>query len=289
MIKGTISRIFYGMQVNKCTPKYFLQGKAFVPKGQIAIARNFAIVLNDDDHLTLLGHNDNFRQINTCESLVKVAATSKGYMGLTESGKVVFGHADEHEYLEAQTWNGVKDIIGCEDHVLAVLQNGRVVCADGPGDWTSSPMHEKIVSGWENVQQIAAGFANVMGLTRDGRVLYHSEHGGTNPHFYDNYSDVVQVDCYSHFYGTDSSMVLHRNGTVSSDTFEGVDSWRGIIQISVGDDIAIGLKCDGTIEMVDYRETRYEAINWGDLVCIECKFGGVVGITRDGQILSLFS
>lgn len=289
MIKGPISRIFYGMQVNKCTPKYFLHDKAIVPKGQIAIARDFAIVLNDDNHLILLGHNDDFRQINTHERLVKVAATFKGYMGLTESGKVVFGHADEHEYYEAQTWSDVKDIIGCEDHVLAVLQNGRVVCADGPGDWTSSPMHEKIVGGWENIQQIAAGFANVMGLTREGRVLYHSEDRNTDPHFYDKYSDVVQIDCYSHYYGTDSSMVLHRNGTVSSDTFEGVDSWRGIIQISVGSDIAIGLRKDGTIEMTDFRGTRYEASNWRDLVCIECKFGGVVGITRDGQILSLFS
>lgn len=269
--------------------RIFVGGITIASKGKIAIARDFAIVLNDDGHLTLLGHNDDFRQINSLERLVKIAATFKGYMGLTESGKVVFGNADEHEYYVAQTWRGVKDIIGCEDHILALLQDGSVVCADGPGDWTFSPMHEKIVREWKNIQQIAAGFANVMGLTRDGRVLYHSEDGFTDPHFYDKYSDVVQIDCYSHYYGTDSSMVLHRDGTVSSDTFKGVDSWRNIIQISVGADIAIGLKGDGTIEMADSRGTRYEAKNWRNLVCIECKFFGVVGVTRDGQILSLFS
>ena len=268
---------------------YFLHSNSIASKGQIAIARDFAVVLNDDGHLTLLGHNDDFRQIDAYERIVKVAATFKGYMGLTESGKVVFGNADEHEYYVAQSWSGVKDIIGCEDHVLAVLQDGSVVCADGPGDWTFSPMHEKTVREWKNIQQIAAGFANVMGLTRDGRVLYHSEDGYTDPHFYDNYSDVVQIDCYSHYYGTDSSMVLHRDGTVSSDTFKGVDSWRDIIQISVGADIAIGLKSDGTIEMADLRDTRYEAKRWKNLVCIECKFFAVVGITREGQILSLFS
>lgn len=263
-----------------------LHGNTIVPKGQIAIAGGFAVVLNDDGHLTLLGHNDDFRQINTYNRLVKVAATSGGYMGMTESGKIVFGHAEEPQYYVAQTWSGVKDVIGCEGHVLAVLQDGRVTCADGPGDWSSSPLHEKTVSKWENVEQVAAGFSNVMGLTRDGRVLYHSYDGYTDPHFYDNYSDVVQIDCYSHYYGKDFSMVLHRDGTVSSDTFEGLDSWKDIVQISVGADIAIGLKSDGTIEMVDKRGIRYEAKNWKNLICVECKFNSIVGITRDGQILS---
>lgn len=128
-----------------------------------------------------------------------------------------------------------------------------------------------------------------MGLTEEGKVLYHSEDGFTDSHFYDKYSDIVQIDCYSHYYGTDSSIVLHSDGTVSSDTFSGVDMWRDIIQISVGADIAVGLKDDGTIEMVDYRGTRYEAKKWKNLAYIECKFFNIVGITKDGQILSFFS
>ena len=84
-------------------------------------------------------------------------------------------------------------------------------------------------------------------------------------------------------------MVLHRDGTVSSDTFEGVDSWRNIIQISVGADVAIGLKADGTVEMVDDRNTRYEVKNWTNLVCIVCKFFGVVGITKEGEVLSILA
>ena len=128
-----------------------------------------------------------------------------------------------------------------------------------------------------------------MGLTTTGRVFYHSSDGFTNTHFYDQFDDIIQIDCYSHYYGQNSSMVLHRNGTVSSDTFKDVDSWKNIIQISVGADIAIGLKKNGTIEMVDRRGTRYAAKEWKNLVYIECKFFGVVGITKDGQILSLYS
>lgn len=264
------------------------QNGLVVPKGQIAIARDFALVLNDDGRQTLLGHNDGFRQFPHYDRIVKIAATYSGYMGLSESGRIVIGSLEDSNFGVVSQWNDVVDLVGCEDHILAVLRNGTVVCADGHGDWTCSPMHETVVKNWRNIKQVAAGFDNVMGLTKDGRVLYHRD-GFTDTHFYDKYSDVVQIDCYSHYYGTDSSMVLHKDGTVSSDTFDSVESWEDIIQISVGADVAIGLKSDGTIEMVDDRGTRYDAKKWKNLAYVECKYFGVVGITKKGKILSLFA
>jgi len=264
---------------------------SFVPKGQIAIARDFAIVLNDDSHLTLLGHNDNFSQLRTNENIVKVAASFSGYMGLTDRGQIVTcGQAHEFERsYEIERLQNVRDIVACEGHAVALFNDGTVESIDEPGGWEGVPNHSGIVKEWQHMKQIAAGFANIMGLTEDGKVLYHSDDGYTDSHFYDRYSDIVQIDCYSHYYGTDSSMVLHKNGTVSSDTFKGVETWRNIVQISVGADVAIGLKADGTIEMVDKRGTRYEAKNWKNLVSIECKFFGVVGITKDGHIISIFA
>lgn len=262
-----------------------------IPKGQMAIGNSFAIVLNDDGYLTFLGKNNNFKQFSTSERIVKVAATSHGYMGLTDGGRIVVGTLECEFEPVVSRWSGVKDIVGCEDHVLAINSYGNVLCIDGPGDWTFRPLHENVVRNWVGIKQVAAGFANVMGLTRDGKILYHSEDKRIDEHFYDSYSDIVQVDCYSHFYGMDSAMALHSNGKVSSDTFDGVDKWRNIVQISVGDEIAIGLKCDGTIEMAIQRsnlENLYEAKNWKDLVSVECKFWGIVGITKSGQILSLF-
>ena len=255
-----------------------------IPKGQIAIARDFAIVLNDDNHLTLLGNNDAFRQLPTSEKIIKVAAAFSGYMGLTESGRIITG-GPAHEFERSWDIEGlrdVKDIVSCEGHTLALLDDATVECVDEPSGWEGPMPFADIVRNWHNIQQVAAGFYNVMGLTKDGHVLY------TDTNFYDKYDDIVQIDCYSHYYGQTSSMVLHRNGTVSSDTFEGLEIWKDIIQISVGADIAIGLKKDGTIEMVDQRGTRYAAKEWKNLVCIECKFFGVVGITREGEILSLY-
>ena len=218
--------------------------------GRIGIARDFAIILNDDNTLTMLGRNDNFWQLESYERIVKVTAAFAGYMGLTESGHVVTcGPAHEFErYHEIERWQNVRDVVACEGHTVALFANGNVECIDEPGGWEGVPSHSAIVCDWHHIKQVAVGFSNIMGLTTDGHVLYHSEDGFTNSHFYDDFSDVVQVDCYSHYFGTDSSMILHSDGTVTSDTFEGVDSWRNIIQISVGADVAIGLKSNGTIE-----------------------------------------
>ena len=62
---------------------------AVVPKGQIAIARDFAIVLNDDGHITLLGRNDNFAQLPMQRRIRKIATAYAGYMGLLNNGTTV--------------------------------------------------------------------------------------------------------------------------------------------------------------------------------------------------------
>lgn len=262
-----------------------------LPKGQIAIARDFGLVLNDDGHITILGRNDKFRQFEPIYKNIRVAAAFAGYMALTERGRIITG-GPAHEFKrcsEIERLSDVVDVVSCEGHTAALFRDGTVKSIDEQGGSGEVPNHEIIVKNWRNIKQVAVGYSNIMGLTTAGRVLYHSVDKSTDSHFYDRLDNVVQIDCYSHYYGTDSSMVLMADGTVVSDTFEGVDKWKDIVQISVGADIAIGLKKDGTLEVADYRNTRMEIKQWKDIVSIECKFFGVVGITRHGEILSLFT
>ena len=264
-----------------------INGLSPVPKGQIGIARDFAFVLNDNGHLSLLGHCDYFKQLNAAGPIVKVAAAFCGYMALTERGNIVTGGTARgfERCRQIESLRGIIDVVACEGHTVALHHNGHVECIDEPG--YEVPAHHKIVKEWQNIKQIAVGFGNIMALTHAGTVLYHSVDGGTNTHFYDHLSDIVQVDCYSHYYGNDYSAVLHRDGTVSSESFEGVNSWRDIIQISVGADVIAGLKRDGTLEMIDLRSNkRYVAKKWRNLASVECKFFQIVGITKSGEILA---
>lgn len=269
---------------------YYIRNKRPVPKGQIAIARDFAIVLNDNGHQTLIGNNDDYKQLCFNGRLNKIAAAFCGFMALTEYGNIITcGKAHEFDKSwEIERLCRVKDVVACEGHTVILFEDGTVESIDESGGWEGVvPRHQEIVKKWCRIKQVAVGFANIMGLTEDGKVFYHSVDGYTNTHFYDNCTDVVQVDCYSHYYGTDSSAVLHGDGSVSSDTFDGVEKWKDIIQISVGADVIVGLKNDGTIEMIDERNVRYAAKEWKNLASIECKFFSVVGITKDGEIMSI--
>lgn len=268
---------------------YNIKDKRPVPKGQIAIARDFAIVLNDNGHQTLIGDNDSYKQLCFNGRINKVAAAFCGYMALTEYGNVITcGKAREFDKSwEIERLCRVKDVVASEGHTVVLFDNGTVESIDESGGWEGVPRHQEIVKGWSGIKQMAVGFSNIIGLTEAGMVLYHSVDGYTNIHFYDNCTDVVQVDCYSHYYGTDSSAVLHRDGSVSSETFDGVKKWKDIIQISVGADIIVGLKIDGTIEMIDERNERYAATEWENIASIECKFFSVIGITKDGKIMSI--
>lgn len=263
-----------------------IEGKLPVPKGQIAIARDFALVLNDNGHQTLIGDNDSFCQLSTNEGIVKLAATFAGYMALTRHGRIITsGKAREFErFYYVEMLSNVKDVVATEGHTVVLFDDGTVESIDESGGWEDIPQHHKVVKGWRDIKQVAVGFSNIMGLTEAGKVLYHSVDGYTNTHFYDNCSDVVQIDCCSYYYGTDSSAVLYKDGTVFSDTFDGVKEWSDIIQISVGDRIIVGLKRDGTIEIEGRKKSV--AKEWKNLVSVECKFCRVVGITSSGEILS---
>ncbi len=261
-----------------------------LPKGQIAIARDFGIVLNDDGYLTSFGKNEKFHQIISPCKIIKVAAAFAGYMILTENGRILTGGpAREFErYNDIEQLSNVIDIVSCEGHTVALFKDSTVKSIDEPGGWEGVPNHNRIVQNWRGIRQIAVGYNNIMGLTKNGRVIYHSNNRFADCCYYNNIYDAIQIDCYSHYYGTDSSMVLRKNGTVVSDTFEGVDKWKNIVQISVGADIAIGLKANGTLEVVDIRGSRMEITKWRNLISVECKFFGVIGITRKGEVLYFF-
>lgn len=260
-----------------------------VSKGKIAITRNFAILLNVDGTLSLLGNNERFRQLHHPSGLSKVAASFAGYMALTNNGSVVTGgRAREFEKIwDIENLRNVKDIVASEGHTLALLENGQVKCIDENGGLEGVPQHSKIVKNWPLVKQIAVGYSNVIALTPIGTVLYHSEASSHSVRFYDKFSDIVQVDCFSAYYGNEYSAVLHANGTVSSSTFKGVKSWNNIIQIAVGDGVIIGLKNDGTIEMIGNYGQLCEAKKWQNIVSVECKYHNVVALTRNGEVLSI--
>lgn len=259
------------------------------PYGQIAIARDFALVAIDGRVIKISSEGEHELQMPGYP--IKLAAGFDGYMALQRNGNVYTGgRAREFErYRDVQSLRSVYDIVACEGHTAGILDNGDLFCFDEPGGWEGVPQLEKVVTAWQGkgIRKLAIGFSNVMGLTQNGNVFYYGLDGFTDNHFYDTARNVTEIDAYSHYYGDNYSMALLRDGRVITDSFDGTDTWENIIHISVGADIAIGLKVDGTIFMVDNRGTRTDALNWRNLIAVECKFFSVIGITSDGEILKV--
>lgn len=283
---------------NVFLPKLFIEEiqhvystQSDIKRGRIAIARDFGMVLNYDGSVTFLSTKESPYSRFLSQRYVKIAAAFAGFMGLMEDGRIITGGRSREfdRYREIEALTNIKDVVASEGHTVAIDKMGDVICIDEPGGWEGVPNHSKVCRNWHQIKQVAVGFDNVIGLTEDGHVLYHSVSGFSKTHYYDKFDDVIQVDCYSHYYGDCYSAVLHKNGTVSSESFEDVDKWQDIVQISVGADIIVGLKSNGTIEMIDYRDQRYEAKNWTNICSIESKFFGIVGITADGEIKHLFT
>lgn len=272
----------------KLPPDFVFKIEELIPKGQIAIGRDSVFCLNENGRPIPLegGQNSSFSAEK--RKFVKLASTGKGYIGLTEKGTVVIETPKRgfYDFCDLDCYDNVKDITACEGHMAILFEDGRVRCFDIPG-WWESPDHASKVFEWFFIKQVAMGYYNVMGLKDDGTVLYHSENPNTNTHYYDHCRNVIQIDCTSVYYGNDYSAVLHADGTVTSDSFEGVKEWRDIIQIAVNEWFIAGLKRDGTVVAIEDGKDVSDQIDWTDVVNIECKFFLLVGITQDGHVKSM--
>ena len=201
-----------------------------ISTGRIAIARDFAIVLQDNGwELKLIGHNPNFRQLcgMTQNEFVKLAACFDGYMALTDDGRIITGpKAREFECgSEIESLHSVLDVVGCEGHTVALHYDGRVTCIDEPGSYEGPDKFAREVEGWNGIIQVACGFDFVVGLKSDGTLISVGQH-----YHCPNWQDVVQFDAFNCYYGDSFTIALLDNDVVIADYTDEVDNWRNVIK-----------------------------------------------------------
>lgn len=287
---------------------------------RIAIARDFAIVLKNDGSLVLLGHNPQFKQLRS--KVTKVAAAFSGYMGLTSSGNVITcGNCHEFEMTDTiESLRNVRDIISCEGHTVAILEDGRTVCIDEPCD--EVPRFSIASTSWINLKQVAVGFLHIVGLKQDGTIeIYDTEISNNNTHTsqcnnsifssrilssllqlqhvdsiahhnthnerYPPYqwSNLKQIDAFSCYYGIPYTIGLRNDGSVVGVNLSSeISTWRNIVSVSVGNNgLAVGLKSDGTVNIMCCDEDKTRIVRaWRNVQQVECKFSDIVAILDDG-------
>lgn len=262
-----------------------LKSTSNISTGKIAIARDFAIVLQDNGReLKLIGHNPNFRQLSgmTQNQFVKLAAGFDGYMALTDDGRIITGpKAREFECgFEIESLQGVRDVVGCEGHTVALHYDGRVTCIDEPGGYEGPDKFAREVERWIGITQVACGFDFVAGLKSDGTLI------SVGCHYHcPNWQGVVQFDAFNCYYGNCYTVALLNNGKVIADYTDEVDSWRNVTKVCVGNNgYTVGLKSNGTAYALGNDDFVREVQSWYNIVEIDCKFNHAVAILADGTI-----
>ena len=262
-----------------------LKSTSNISTGKIAIARDFAIVLQDNGwELKLIGHNPNFRQLSgmTQNQFVKLTAGFDGYMALTDDGRIITGpKAREFECgFEIESLHGVRDVVGCEGHTVALHYDGRVTCIDEPGGYEGPDKFAREVERWNGIIQVACGFDFVAGLKSDGTLISVGRH-----YRCPTWQGIVQFDAFNCYYGNCYTIALLNNGAVKADYTDEVDYWRNVTNVSVGNNgYTVGLKSDGTAYALGNDDFVREVQSWHNIVEIECKFNHAVAILADGTI-----
>ena len=285
MFRRILSTLFKQDELRHSYAHRNLKSTSNISAGKIAIARDFAIVLQDNDwELKLIGHNPNFRQLSgiTQNQFVKLAAGFDGYMALTDDGCIITGpKAREFECgFEIESLQGVRDVVGCEGHTVALHYDGRVTCIDEPGGYEGPDKFAREVERWIGITQVACGFDFVAGLKSDGTLI------SVGCHYHcPNWQGVVQFDAFNCYYGNCYTVALLNNGKVIADYTDEVDSWRNVTKVCVGNNgYTVGLKSNGTAYALGNDDFVREVQSWYNIVEIDCKFNHAVAILADGTI-----
>lgn len=258
--------------------------------GRIAIARDFAVVLEDNGwELGLVGHNDNFKQLcrPTQRKFVKLAAGFDGYMALDNNGFITPGpSAREFQTgAELNRLSCVKGIAASEGHAVALMEDGSVVCIDEPQSYEGPEQYSNAVRDWRNIKQVACGFDFVMGLQEDGSFISVGRYVGGYGIGAPNWTGVKQFDAFNCYYGRCYAIAILNDGRVVSDFSESVSRWRDVVKVAVGNGCAVGLRSDGRAYAIGSDDFVRTVTSWNNIVDINCKFFQAVALLDDGSVV----
>lgn len=70
-----------------------------------------------------------------------------------------------------------------------------------------------------------------------------------------------------------------------------VSDWRDIIAVSAGSNTTVGLKSDGTVDIVGFNisgvsDSEFDVSAWTDVVAISTGYNNIIGLKSDGTAIS---
>lgn len=205
------------------------------------------------------GYKDSTIQITACETAIKDSKYSNAVTlmeaGQYEEAATILEALGNYSYAKVQLAECNNALAYAEaERLESSGETAKAAIAFGKlGDYKDA--HERSFGLWDKVanrETISAGPFHCVVLLDDGTVKVTS------------YSSINQ----------------------SSKMFD-VSGWRDIIAVDSGEDMTVGLKSDGTVNIAHDDAKFHDVLSkWKDIVAVSCGGGHIVGLKKDGTVVS---
>ena len=199
---------------------------------------------------------------------VQVSGYGSHAAALSDKGKVT----DNRFSSEVSSWNKVDYIAAGKNHIVAVTDEGKVLCAGSEEACQ--------VSSWNNIEKVYAGNETTVGITNDGQIKVAGN--GEFLSSVTGISDISMSDNLAAYVRSDGTVAVSMLG---SGNVLDTSSWVDVRNTAVGSDYVIGLTTDGSIlcESAD-EEFKAEVTGWKNIRYLAASDRTAVAIDRSGNI-----
>lgn len=179
---------------------------------------------------------DNSKRVNatgtniSMNEVIQISASNDDLFGLKEDGSVI----SANDSYDLSKWKNIVMIAAGYDHVLGLMDDNTVVCE---GNSTSCAIDEI-----DNVSKVFAGKDVSVLVDNSGKIYAYG-----NASYIGSINGLISVNkvCLT----DDAAIVLMKDGTVNvygNATYD-TSSYKGIVDVALGDDFILCLKNDGTL------------------------------------------
>ena len=199
---------------------------------------------------------------------VQVSGYGSHAAALSDKGKVT----DNRFSSEVSSWNKVDYIAAGKNHIVAVTDEGKVLCAGSEEACQ--------VGSWNNIEKVYAGNETTVGITNDGQIKVAGN--GEFLSSVTGISDISMSDNLAAYVRSDGTVAVSMLG---SGNVLDTSSWVDVRNTAVGSDYVIGLTTDGSIlcESAD-EEFKAEVTGWKNIRYLAASDRTAVAIDRSGNM-----
>ena len=250
--------------------------------------------LQEDGTVALAGDADGMQDALSWKGVVDIALGDGFLAGLLANGQVVTAGNIACLGNGTAAWSGIQVIAAGEGTLFGRKADGSIVR-------TSYACGTVSKEAFSDVVRVASGGGWLLGLREDGTVISWGASGGLEGQTrVADWTGIADIAACSQ-----AAIGIREDGTVlvagqssgngadredssggASDWLDEIAGWSGIRQAAITDDLALGLREDGTVVAAGALAETLDFSEWTQIVSLSAGNGEAVGVKEDGTVLS---